>query len=67
MKEYTLREAQEICDRIGARLRLSLPSRNETGEQLCTAVLAMPGTVAAAQGESFDEAFSRALKRVREG
>jgi hypothetical protein len=69
MHEYTLKEVQETCDRLGARLRF-LRSEEVTSAfsgrlpPLWTAILRLKGRVVAAQGESMDEAFGNAVSRL---
>lgn len=69
MKEYTLKEIQETCDRLGARLRF-MPTAEakyltgETTPRLWTAILKFRDTVVAAQGATMDEAYGAAVARV---
>lgn len=71
MTEHTLKQVQEICEKLGAsRLRL-MPNdapKYLTGQATprWVAVLAMDGAVVTGLGATMDEAFERVVARAED-
>jgi hypothetical protein len=71
MKEHTLKEVQETCERIGAKLRF-VPNASpkyltgETRTWVAVLVFGAKGTTVIGQAPSMDEAFANAVTRAEQ-